>query len=164
MKPITRKRFVRALLSSILASEMTEREVIEIMNELPYDMELIQDMKRGLATVLDLMRQTGIQQNKPTSMAGGELYETTLGEPYDLAYSIIRRRKISKPGILELMKVVNGGRGLENVSESDTVLHLLQRFYIKSSKREQESLIELLESGHGRDDAFLKGMLRGRQR
>lgn len=155
MKLVTRKKFVRAFVSSVLSSELTENEVMEIVNEFPYDPELTQDIRRGLSTVLELIYSTGIHKNESIPLP--------FGESFDAAYSIIKKRRLSKREILELIGLAVGNKGLKVFSENDSVKEILETFYSTASMREQNIFIELLNHGVVKDDAFLKGMLRKHQ-
>lgn len=153
MKLNTRKRFFRAFVSSILASEMTEMELMEMLNELSYNPELNQEIKRGIKSALDILAK---------SSATEDHFMQHQDEPYDVMYEIIKKRRLSKNSVYEIIRMVIGDRTSKYISENQTMREILASFYSFSSKREQERFIELLGYSSGKDDSFLQGIIRDR--
>lgn len=153
MKPSTRKRFFRAFVSSILASEMTETELMEMLNEIPYDPELAYDIKRGIKIALDVLVKSGVPEGH---------FMLHQDEPYDAIYETIKKRRLSKSVVYAIIKMAIGEKTSKYISENQTMRDLLANFYSIASKREQESFLELLGYSGGMDDGFLKGIIRDR--
>lgn len=154
MKPNTRKRFFRAFVSSILASEMTEMELKEMLNEISYDPELTYEIKRGIKAALDVLVKSDAPENH---------FMPLQDEPYDALYETIKKRRLSKNFVYEVINMATGNKISKYISENQTMRELLASFYSMASKREQERFLDLLShSGNSKDDAFLQGIIRNR--
>jgi hypothetical protein len=154
MKLITRKRFVRAFLSSILASEMTEKELMEIISEFPYDPELNLEIRQGLNSILGVLSTTHVPAEEHTQFS--------FNDPLESAYAKVKKRRLSKENLLETIRLVIGSKGLRTYSGSNTVREMLDRFFSVSTQSEQELFLELLDYGKSKDDAFLQGIIRNK--
>ena len=152
MKPNTRKRFIRAFVSSVLSSEMTEKELIEVINEFPHDAELNIKIKRRLNSILSLLHAT--QTNE------GEFMQMQFNDQFETVYAKIQKRRLPKEILIEVIRSVVGPKRINEYSTKNTARELLDKFYSGSSKREQDLFIELLDFGKSKDDAFLQGIIR----
>ena len=152
MKPNTRKRFIRAFVSSVLSSEMTEKELIEVINEFPHDAELNIEIRRGLNSILSLLHAT--QTNE------GEFMQMQFNDQFETVYAKIQKRRLPKEILIEVIRSVVGPKRINEYSTKNTARELLDKFYSGSSKREQDLFIELLDFGKSKDDAFLQGIIR----
>lgn len=154
MKPNTRKRFIRVFMSSVLTSDMTEKELMEFINEFPYDPELILEIKQGLSTILKVLHTTQTNEN--------EFSYTLFNDQLESAYATIQKRRLPKEFILEMIRSVVGSKEVKEYSVNNTVRELLAKFYSMTTQREQALFSELLDYGKSKDDAFLQGIIRKR--
>lgn len=154
MKPNTQKRIFRAFVTSLLASDMTEAELREILSTTTHDSELAHEIKRGVAAALGVLHASDVHKE--------ESFQPRYEDPAETAYDIIKRRRLSKSSVFETIKMTIGNKVRRNLSDDLTMRELLVSFYSVASKREQEMFVDLLGYGSSKDDAFLQGILRKR--
>lgn len=154
MKQSSQKRFVRHFMASILSSDMTENEIKELIYDVFDNPELIQEIKWGLKAILDISHSAGVHKHK--------FEQLRLDEPIEIAYNVIKNRRLSKSKVLGNIKIVSGSNTTRKIRDDQTVREIIENFFSVATPQEQELFLEILGHKSSDEDAYLQGIIRGR--
>jgi len=156
MKTKTRERAIRILLSSIIGSDLTAREMQELSEAFLRGSEFSQDLGiiiKNLA--LDL--KVGFHITKQDASDNLEIQEFTLEE----AMEVIRRKRISKNKIVSLIRIISpkAGSYYDSKREKMTVKQIIQKFYDAHGREQFYDFMSLVLRGDRTQDEYLKGIM-----
>jgi hypothetical protein len=150
-------------MSSILASELSREELMEIRHRFTSDMGLASAMVASLdAAIFALEATRQFEYRSTPEPAAVSLAPHRAAQSEEAAYELIKRRRLSKDKVLRTMTMAGHRNRLPLSVEHLTLRELLSAFFVSSTPEEQDRLVELLDHAASKDDAFLQGILRGR--
>jgi hypothetical protein len=147
----TRERALRILLSALLGSGLTGKELSQIAQELTLSPSLSWTLGALLRDVLQKLDVPGTKKNVSWK-----------DDDFDaFAYSIISERRLSKETVLHLMSTAMGEPPSDLSADSQTMRDLLRKFFAIASINERRKFLEMIEHS-GEDDPYLRGIAQRR--
>ncbi|MCK4826504.1 hypothetical protein KA005_62760 [bacterium] len=155
MKQHIRNKVIRMFASSILASDLTANDIRKVANSLIRDNDFLWDLG---STFKD------IAENLDTYSVKKRMSNYNYSDVSDLlskALNIVKRKRLSKQRILEYISEISPNDYLSSLDAKITIREILLNFFNRKSNVEKSELLNLLETGvKGRDDEYLKGIMR----
>jgi len=155
MKQNIQNEVIRMFASSILASDLTANDIRKVANSLIRDNDFLWDLSsmfKDIAKDLDTYSVKKRMSNYNYSDVSDLLSE---------ALDIVKRKRLSKQRILEYISEISPNDNLSSLGAKITTKEILLNFFNRKSNVEKSELLNLLETGDkGRDDEYLKGIMR----
>ena len=151
MQPRIRGRLVRNIVAALMQSDLTTSELRELAEELAsgrFGRDIGVLLRDVLFSVQDA--ETG-KANKREREVGELSIEA-------IATEIVRRRKMPKKAVLELIMKVSPRSSPQELVRAGTISDLLRKFFQTSSPHEQSKFLSILDSGSA-EDPYLKGIV-----
>ena len=153
MKGNTREKLLRIIVSSILSSDLTKKDIYDIGNSLTRSDDFFVDLKemlKDICTKLDRYSST-FSKSQYTYLDGNERL-------YDVM-NVIKRKRISKNKLMNYIELISPNDSILQKASSTPVRELLEEYFNKKSENTQLELINLLETGDKGGDEYLKGIM-----
>lgn len=155
MKQNIRNKVIRMFASSILASDLTANDIRKVANSLMRDNDFLWDLGSMFKDMAEKLDKYSVK--KRTSDYNYSDVSDLLSE----ALNIVKRKRLSKQRILEYISEISPHDNLSSLGAKITTREILLNFFNRKSNVEKSELLNLLETGvKGRDDEYLKGIMR----
>lgn len=155
MKQNIRNKVIRMFASSILASDLTANDIRKVANSLIHDNDFLWDLSSMFRDIAENLDTYSVKKR----MAGYDY--SGVSDPLSEALNIVKRKRLSKQRILEYINEISPNDNLSILDAKATVKQILLNFFNRKSNIEKSKLLELLETGgKGRDDEYLRGIMR----
>ena len=155
MKQNIQNEVIRMFASSILASDLTANDIRKVANSLIRDNDFLWDLSsmfKDIAKNLDTYSVKKRMSNYNYSDVSDLLSE---------ALDIVKKKRLSKQRILEYISEISPNDNLSSLGAKITTKEILLNFFNRKSNVEKSELLNLLETrDKGRDDEYLKGIMR----
>ena len=151
MQPRTRQRLVRSIVASLMQSDLTASELRELAEEFS-EGKLGREVGRFLREILFSVRDF---ENRKEHPRNNKLEASSIEA---LAHDVVRRRKISKRVLADMVTKVAPHLDPRSLGSAGTIHDMLERFFQQSSPRQHQDFINLLES-RSVEDPFLRGIV-----
>ena len=155
MKQNIRNKVIRMLASSILASDLTANEMRKVANSLIHDNDFLWDLGSMLKDMAEKLDKYSVKKRP------ADYNYSNISDILSEAMNIVKRKRLSKQRILEYITEISPNDRLYSLDTKMTMKEILLNFFNRKSNVEKSELLNLLETGvKGRDDEYLKGIMR----
>jgi len=141
-----RRRAKRGFLASLLQSDLSTSDMLDLAEDLMYGSfgrELGEFLRESLAGISDYSR-------------GGQL--SLAPSAQTLALDLIGRRRMSKRSVVQLMSLASPGVGPQNFPANATMKEMIDKYFMMAPTAEIDKFISILEGEPA--DPYIKGIAR----
>ncbi len=153
MKLTTREKLIRTILSSILSSDLSNKEIHSISDYLTRNEDIVLDLReilRDIANKLDIYSCISSKSDNPYS---------TVSKRIGDIFNIIKRKRISKNKIIDYMNILSPNI---TISNRYSLQEIIEEYINNTSEDTNMKFINLLETGGKGGDEYLQGIMNRR--
>jgi|ERR1035441_5828405 hypothetical protein len=160
MKQKISNRSLRAVLSSLLASNLSDLELLEVAEDMLHGGEVCRRASSLLKAILGGADSASRfhRLEKPQ-----EKSEETGNPLVDEAIRIVKRRRLSKVAVLNAIGVLNPDAKSAFLDRMQlSISEILREFCGREPRDKMFAFLEILDGGFKPDDEYLKGIMRAK--
>jgi hypothetical protein len=151
MQPRTRHRLIRSIVAALMQSDLTVEELRELADELATE-SFGRDLGAMLRDVLFTVREAEVGKSNKREREVGQLSVEAI------AMEIVRRRKLPRKVVVDLILRVSPRFRSQQAVRSGTISGMLRKFFQTSAPHEQNEFLNLLDKGTA-EDPYLRGIV-----
>lgn len=156
MKGNTHEKLLRIIVSSILSSDLTKKDIYNISNSLIRSDDFFIDLREMLQDIVNKLDRYSSTSTKSQNM----LFRGS--DRIRQAMNIVKRKRIAKNKIISYIELISPNDLILQKASNTPVRDLLEEYFDKNSENTQLELIDLLETGGKGGDEYLQGIMNRR--